>query len=176
MKRFFSRFTFSAAFGLLFAFSVFAQSQTFSDPNAVFSFDLPEAAWKQTVKPTAGSPNVEYVYGDRRAGHLEIRKLTVAAGELLTDIIAREQEQNLQFRPGFVAGKEENFAGALRGKVFNFEYVSSGRNMSGRYYFLKADDTTVYVVRFTGERDKLKSIRNQTDSIARTFKLKTEEK
>ena len=43
--------------------------------------------------------------------------------------------------------------------------------MSGRFYFLKIDDKTVYVLRFTGERDKLKSIRNQTDSIARTFSL-----
>jgi hypothetical protein len=44
--------------------------------------------------------------------------------------------------------------------------------MSGRFYFLKADDKTVYVLRFTGQRDKLRSVRNQTDSIARTFGLK----
>ena len=47
--------------------------------------------------------------------------------------------------------------------------------MSGRIYFLKADSTTVYVLRFTGEKDKLRSIRNQTDSIARSFKIKGEE-
>jgi hypothetical protein len=45
--------------------------------------------------------------------------------------------------------------------------------MSGRFYFLKTADNQMYVLRFTGERDKLKSIRNQTDSIARTFKVKT---
>ncbi len=44
--------------------------------------------------------------------------------------------------------------------------------MIGRFYFLKAGDNTVYVLRFTGFRDKLRSIRNQTDSIARTFALK----
>jgi hypothetical protein len=43
--------------------------------------------------------------------------------------------------------------------------------MSGRFYFLRANDTTVYILRFTGERDRLKAIRNQTDSIARTFKV-----
>lgn len=166
-------FAISAVFGLFFAASALAQN-TFSDLNAAYTFDLPEAVWKQTVKPTAGSPNVEYVYGDRRDGHLEIRKISVASGEILSDTIAREQEQRLQFLPGYVAGKEENFAGALKGKAFNFEFTRSGRNMSGRYYFLKADDTSVYLLRFTGERDKLKSIRNQTDSIARTFKLKTE--
>ena len=173
MKRIFSTFVFCAAFSVLLAVSAFAQNLVFSDPNAAYSFDLPEATWKQTVKPTASSANVEYVYGDRSGGHLEIRKITIPSGELLSDIILREQEQKLQFLPGFVAGREENFAGALKGKVFNFEYVRSGRNLSGRFYFLKSDDTTVYVVRFTGEREKLKAIRNQTDSIARTFKLKT---
>jgi len=176
MKRIFSIFVFSAAFSAIFALSAFGQNLTFSDLNAAYTFELPEATWKQTVKPTAGSSGVEYVYGDRTNGHLEIRKMSVAAGELLSEVILREQEQKLQFLPGFVAGKEETFAGALKGKVFNFEYVRSGRNISGRFYFLKADETTVYVVRFTGERDKLKSIRNQTDSIARTFKLKATEK
>ncbi|HEX9959948.1 MAG TPA: hypothetical protein VGB00_03390 [Pyrinomonadaceae bacterium] len=176
MKRIFSTFVFFAACSVFFALSAFGQNLTFSDLNAAYTFDLPEATWKQTVKPNAGSSNVEYVYGDRRDGHLEIRKITVAANEMLSDVILREQEQKLQFLPGYVAGKEENFAGALRGKVFNFEYVRSGRNVSGRFYFLKSDETTVYVVRFTGERDKLRAIRNQTDSIARTFKLKTAEK
>jgi hypothetical protein len=74
---------------------------------------------------------------------------------------------------GYVPNKEENFSGALRGNVFNYEFVRSGRNMSGRFYFLRANDTTVYILRFTGERDRLRSIRNQTDAIARTFSIKT---
>jgi len=87
--------------------------------------------------------------------------------------VIRDEEAKVQFFPGFVAGKEENFSGNFRGSVFNFEYVSSGRNNSGRYYFLRSDDTTVYVVRFTGDRDRMKSIRNQTDSIARTFNVRS---
>ena len=69
-------------------------------------------------------------------------------------------------------GKEENFKGALNGRVFNYEFIRSGRNMSGRFYFLRSGLTTVYIVRFTGRKDKLRSIRNQTDYIARTFTLK----
>lgn len=165
------KFLFSIACGLLFSVSIFAQSQTFSDPNVSYTFDLPEAAWKMTLKPSNISPNVEYVYGDRSDGHLEIRKLNIKSGEMLSETIDGE-EQKLQFLGGYVAGKEEDFKGALAGKVFNYEYVRSGRNMSGRFYFLKANDTTVYLLRFTAERDKLRSIRNQTDSIARTFKVK----
>ena len=165
------KFLVSLAIGLLFAVSAFAQNNTFTDPNVDYTFDLPEAVWKMTVKPSEIKPNVEYVYGDKSDGHLEIRKLTVKSDEILSDTIANE-ERKLQFLQGYVAGKEEQFRGSLTGKVFNYEFVRSARNMSGRFYFLKADDTTVYVLRFTGERDKLRAIRNQTDSIARTFEIK----
>ena len=159
------------AFLLLVPIGALAQESTFSDPNVDYSFVVPEPGWKQIIKPSATSPNVEYVYNDRRDGHFEVRKLTVTKDAYLTDIM-RDEETKLQFLPGYVAGKEENFSGAMRGSVFNYEFLRTGRNMSGRFYFLRADDTTVYVLRFTGERDRLKSIRNQTDSIARTFSIK----
>ncbi|MEP6789259.1 MAG: hypothetical protein ABJB40_12550, partial [Acidobacteriota bacterium] len=152
-----------AAAVLLMAFSAFAQDETFSDPNVDYKFILPDARWKMTVKPSATSPNVEYVYGDRRDGHLEVRRLTIAKDAILTDVI-QDDEQKRQFLPGYVAGKEENFVGKLRGAIFNFEFVRSGANMGGRYYFLRANETTVYVLRFTGQKDELRGIRNQTDS------------
>ena len=148
-----------------------AQESTFNDPNVEYSFVLPEAGWKMIVRPSATSPNVEYVFNDRREGHMEIRKLSVGKDSYMTDVM-RDEESKLQFQPGYIAGKEENFSGILRGNVFNYEFVRSGRNMSGRFYFLRASDTTVYILRFTGERDQLKSIRNQTDSIARTFNVR----
>lgn len=155
---------------LAFAVSAFAQSE-FSDPNADYTFSVPSDNWKMTVKPSQISPNVEYVYRFKKEGHLEIRKASVDANATFREII-REEEQKLQFRPGYVAGQEENFEGALKGKVFNYEYVRSGRNMSGRFYFLRSDPSTVYILRFTGERDSLRSLRNETDLIARTFKAK----
>lgn len=154
------------------AAAALAQTSTFSDPNVEYTFVLPELGWKMIVKPSSTSPNVEYVYNDRREGHLEVRKIAVNKDAYLPDVI-RDEETKLQFQPGYVAGKEENFTGNLRGSVFNYEFVRSGRNMSGRFYFLRADDTTVYMLRFTGERDKLRSLRNQTDSIARTFIVKS---
>lgn len=153
--------------GLFMSVQAFAQNTTFSDANVEYTFEIPQANWIMTNK----SPNVEYVYGDKKDGHFEVRKLTLKTGETMADVISGE-EQKLQFLPGYVAGKEENFQGAYGGKVFNFEYVRSSRNMSGRYYFLKANGTTVYMLRFSGNRDKLRSIRNETDLIARTFKLK----
>ncbi len=147
---------------------VAAQEDVFSHPDVDYTFSLPDARWKMTARPSATSPNVEYVFGDRRDGHLEVRKLTVASDAILSDII-RDDEAKRQFLPGYVAGKEENFAGKFRGTIFNFEYVRAGRNMSGRHYFLRANDTTVYILKFSGQKDTLRTIKNQTDSIARTF-------
>jgi len=166
------KLAFLTAISALFPVVLFAQESTFSDPNVEYSFAIPEAGWKQIVKPSVTTPNVEYVYNDRREGHFEVRKLTVPKDAFMTDII-RDEESKLQFLQGYVPNKEENFSGVLRGNVFNYEFVRSGRNMSGRFYFLRANDTTVYILRFTGERDRLRSIRNQTDAIARTFSIKT---
>jgi hypothetical protein len=160
-----------AFFVLLAAVSVFPQGQSFSDANVDYTFEVPDDRWKMTVKPSATSPNVEYVFIERNEGHLEVRKLPIAKDAFMSDIV-RDEEQKLQFLPGYVAGKEENFGGFLKGTVFNYEFVRAGRPMSGRFYFLKANDNTIYVLRFTGFRDKLRTIRNQTDSIGRTFQLK----
>ncbi|MEO7673959.1 MAG: hypothetical protein ABIU09_07765 [Pyrinomonadaceae bacterium] len=159
------------AVGLVFAASAAAQGESFSNPDVEYGFELPDAKWKMTVKPSATTPNVEYVYVDRNDGHLEVRKLNVLNKAAVTQII-RDEEQKLQFLPGYVAGKEEPFSGFLNGTVFNFEFVRAGRPMIGRFYFLKAGENSIYVLRFTGFRDKLRSVRNQTDSIARTFSLK----
>lgn len=164
-------FFFPLLIGLLFTVSTFAQNVTFNDANVEYTFVLPETNWKMSAKPSATSPNVEYVYNDRQNGYLEIRRATIKPDMTVSDLIS-DEEQKLQFLNGYVAGKQEDFKGVFGGKVFNYEFVRSARNMSGRFYFLKTDDKTVYILRFIGFRDNLRSIRNQTDSIARTFDLK----
>jgi hypothetical protein len=149
-----------------------AQTKTFSDSNTEYTFEIPSDAWKIVAKPSALNPNVEMVYIDRQDGYLEVKKSVGSEEDQLTDIITREQDQRLQFQPGYVAGKDEVFAGILKGKVFNYEFVRSGRNMSGRIYFLKYGPKTIYLLRFTGLRDKLRAIRSETDQIARTFQVK----
>lgn len=157
---------FALIFGLIFTLSGFAQTRTFSDPEVEFTFEIPDDRWKIVGK----SPYVNLVFNTAREGELEIRKITAPASKPISEVI-RDEEQKLQFMPGYVAGKEENFSGILRGAIFNFEFVRAGRNMSGRFYFLRADDT-VYVLRFTGYSDSLRSLRVQTDIIARTCQLK----
>lgn len=171
MKTYRSSIIFVLIAGLVLAVTASGQGESFSNPDVDYMFELPDQRWKITVKPSSTTPNVEYVFGDRTDGHLEVRRLTLPAKGVVSDVI-KDEEQKLQFLPGYVAGKEEQFGGFLNGSIFNFEFVRAGRPMSGRFYFLKAGDSSVYVLRFTGFRDKLKTIRNQTDSIARTFNIK----
>jgi hypothetical protein len=151
-----------------FAFAASAQANNFNDPGVDYSFEIPNSKWKQVGSTSSG--NVELVYTDRNDGHLEVRWVASPRNTPMADVI-KDQEDKLQFRPGYVTGKQENFSGKLAGAVFNFEFVRSGRAMSGRYYLLRAGDR-VYILRFEGFQDSLRSIRAQTDTIARTFEIK----
>jgi len=56
--------------------------------------------------------------------------------------------------------------------VFSYEFVNQGRNMDGRIYYLRLDSRTFYILHFTVASQKLPSLRDQMDSIARSFRLK----
>ncbi|MGH9947703.1 MAG: hypothetical protein ACRD6X_10915 [Pyrinomonadaceae bacterium] len=151
------------------AASVYGQATTFSDPNVDYTFQIPDEKWK-LVKSGASGDDVEFVYVYRNDGHLEIRKISSPRATPMADLI-KEQEDKLQFIQGYVPGKQENFVGKLNGSVFNYEFIRAGRAMSGRFYFLRSGDT-VYLLRFTGFQDSLRSLRAQTDVFGRTFELK----
>jgi len=149
-----------------FAAAVPAQNRTtFSDQAVDFTFEIPDDKWK-----VVGKAPVSLVYTTANDGDLEIRKLSLAANRPLGELMKVEEER-LQFLRGFVAGKDENFSGAMRGSVYNYEFVSSGRGKAGRFYYLR-DGDTVYVLRFTAYADKLRALRTQTDMMARTFQIK----
>jgi hypothetical protein len=152
----------------VFTFAAAAAAQnrtTFADSTVEFTFEIPDDKWK-----VVGKSPVNVVYTTANEGDLEIRKLTFPSNKPLAELMKSEEEK-LQFLRGFVAGKDENFSGALRGSVYNYEFVSSGRGKAGRFYYLR-DGDTVYVLRFTAYADKLRSLRTQTDMMARTFQIK----
>jgi hypothetical protein len=157
---------------VLSSFSALAQTETFSDANVDYALELPSAAWRLIEKPDADHALAGFIYGDRMDGYLQIRKEVVDAGVTPQNLSQRESDQKLRFLPGFIEGKGEEFGGRMKGVAFNYEYTSAGKPMAGRIYYLQADNRTIYVLRFTGHRDRLGRIRNQTDIIARSFRLK----
>jgi hypothetical protein len=146
--------------------------QTYSNEKVEYTFELPSATWRAIIEPDAGREHPEFVYGDRLDGYLTIRKEVVDAGTTAAELARRDQDLKLRFLPGFIEGKQEPFNGRVDGVIMSYEFVRTGKPMLGRTYYLQTDNRTIYALRFTGLRDKLARIRNQTDLIARTFKLK----
>ena len=146
--------------------------QVYTHDKVDYTFDIPSPTWRVIVEPDTGRGQPELVYGDRLDGYLTIRKEIVEAGTTPADLARRDQDLTLRFLPGFVEGKTESFNGRLDGVTMSYEFVRTGKPMLGRTYYLQADNRTIYALRFTGLRDKISRIRNQTDLIARTFKLK----
>jgi hypothetical protein len=146
--------------------------QGYTHEKVEYTFDIPSPTWRAILEPDAAHEHPEFVYGDRLDGYLTIRKEVVDAGTTPAEVARRDQDLRLRFLPGFVDGKQEAFNGRLDGVTMSYEFVRTGKPMLGRTYYLQADNRTIYALRFTGLRDKLARIRNQTDLIARTFKLK----
>jgi hypothetical protein len=149
-----------------------AQEHTFTSAKVDYSVQFPSPVWKLIGEPDELHQHTEFVYGDRTEGYLRIRKEALDEGQLIKDFALRDQDQKVRFLPGYVDGKIEPFTGRLTGCTAAYEFTQAGKPMGGRTYYLQADARTVYALRFTGMRDKLSRIRNQTDQIARSFKLK----
>jgi hypothetical protein len=157
---------------LLAGLALAAQTESFTGQNLEYALELPSKTWKALSRPESVHQHVEFVNGDRTEGYLRIRKEVVDSNQNPSTVARRDQDQKLRFLPAYVEGKEERFAGKLQGVVSSYEYTQGGKAMAGRVYYLQADNRTIYSLHFTGSRDKLQRIRNQTDLIARSFYLK----
>lgn len=156
---------------LSFPATVEAQ-QEFTNDKIEYTIELATANWKAISVSSPVREEFEFVNGDRLEGLLQIRKQVVDANVTPSELARQDQDTKLHYRPGFVAGKEEKFVGRLSGVTITYEYTHTGKAMMGRIYYLQADSRTIYMLHFTGLRDRLARIRNQTDVMARSFKLK----
>ena len=150
-----------------------AQEQNYSNSKYNYTVQFPSAVWKLISEPDEIHQHTEFIYGDRNDGFLRIRKEILPEGTAIKEFAQQDLDQKERFLPGYIGGgKPDPFQGRLSGVTISFEYTQAGKPMTGRTYYLQADSHTVYALRFTGMRDKLARIRNQTDLIARSFKLK----
>ncbi|MEK6302749.1 MAG: hypothetical protein AABO41_18720 [Acidobacteriota bacterium] len=142
-------------------------SQEFADKEGKFKLTL-SGEWKPvTYSDAVGRQKTEFVYRDRSEGLLKISKETLAGS--LADLIRQEEENLKIYRSGFEGASREPFGGGpLSGIRLSFYTVDSGRRAANTYYYLQ-DKNAVWVLRFTGKRGSLDTIRNLTDQIARSF-------
>ena len=149
-----------------------AQEEPYTSETDEYALELPSQTWKAVPRPDSEHRHTEFINGVRPDGYLRVRREVVEGDTKLAEFARAEADTKLRYLPGFVIGKDERFAGRLSGVVSNYEYTSGGKAMAGRVYYLQADGRTVYVLHFTGLRDKLQRIQNQTDAIARSFRAK----
>ncbi|MBI4470532.1 MAG: hypothetical protein HY650_14550, partial [Acidobacteria bacterium] len=146
------------------------EDRDFKDPAGKWQITLKDN-WEPTVyQDGAGNTVVDIIYDHREEGILRIRPLVVDSETGAETLAIREEERANRFRPGFVKGKLEPFSGKLDGIVQNFDFTTGGRRKSARYYFLRASDTLYYALRFEGRPEVLRSHRNRTDLMARSFR------
>ncbi len=163
--------------GFVLGLFITTQAQnTIADPEGKYSLTLPNADWLAiSSRDGAGRPQVEIVYKVREDGLLKVRLLEIEKGTKLVDIIKKDEGQNQTFLPNYTKGAVEEFSaagGKIPAMLTAYDFTQGGRPKKGRNYYLMVNDTTVYVLHFTGNRGTMEALRSQTDQIARSFKIK----
>jgi hypothetical protein len=164
---------FALATVLLFERAIVAGEQeqnVYLDPEKKYELILPPNWRAVNYQDGAGNSRVDIVYRDRTYGLLKISQENSSEPEM-DNLIRDEIDQNLRFRPGYVFSGIERFVGEhARGKLLEFSFSHAGQPKKGRNYYLKTGGTTVWVLRFAGNRESLGPLRHETDLIARSFK------
>jgi len=160
---------------LLLSIPLGAQTQTFAMEDVEFVLELPSPEWRVISRLDVHN-HVEFTNGtDTGNGYLRLRKMRGPAGTTAADLFSYQETWELRSLTGYVVcsnGKGEPFNGHLNGAAFSYEYVSNGKGMDGRIYYLQIDSRTFYALHFTVASENLRGFRNQMESIARSFRLK----
>ena len=164
-------------FAALLAPAAFAQSATevFEDPDGKYTLNLP-AGWLGIVNTDGlGRKDVNIVYKVRENGALKVR---LGEGAEPMDYAAKDEQERVRFAPSYDKLSLEKFllGGGKSGALLSYDYKNTaGQLFTGRVYYLRGDEKTIYVLHFTGRRNILGTLRSHTDAIARSFKLKQDE-
>ncbi|HEY6121169.1 MAG TPA: hypothetical protein VIV66_14520 [Pyrinomonadaceae bacterium] len=148
------------------------QARTFTNKSVDYVIEFPSTRWRALPSSGIVPPRTRkaFMYADGNV-RLLVRRKFVDADVTPSEMVHRRQRWAQQLA-GYVSGKEEPFSGRLDGAKFSYEYVRGGKTISAVIYYLETDNRTIYSLLFRGPRDELRSIGNQTDSMARSFRLK----
>jgi hypothetical protein len=161
---------------LVFLPTVGQAQETFEDPDGKYSVSLP-AGWLGIVNQDGlGRTDVNIVFRVRENGSLKIRRIDGASAETeVMEYANRDEADRVRFAPGYTKVKMEKFLVGPNnyGALLSYDYkTTSDQPFTGRVYYVRTDEQTVYILQFTGRKSTLGVLRNQTDVIARSFKTK----
>lgn len=161
--------------GLWLSAILVGQTREFTSASLDYVLDLPTSSWR-AVQRLDGHEHVEFVNGaDYVNGHLRMRKRFVTAKTGPEGLFGYDEKWELRRLPGYVAcnnGSGADIVGHLKGRVFSYQFVSRGVNMDARIYYLRLNKHVFYALHFTVASTKLQGLKNEMDSIARSFRLK----
>lgn len=165
----------SAILLLIIATAALAQ-EVFEEPDGKYTVTLP-AGWIAVVNEDGlGHKDVNIVFRIRENGALKIRQAeNVDPQQDIMEIAKQNENAVVQYLPGYDKISIEKFviAPGKVGTLLSYDFKNSvGQPFTGRNYYLRGEDKKIYILRFTGRRNTLPSLRNQTDAIARSFKVK----
>lgn len=152
-------------------FSVCLAQTHFKEQKEGYELTLPSSSWRTETRPTITYAHTDFIYGPAAEVRLRIRLRFLDQADTPEAVANRAREKRLQLLPGFINSSIEPFAGKLTGVGVAYEYVRGGRLVGDQSYYLQANNRTIYILRFTGPPDVLKRIKDQTESIARSFSL-----
>jgi hypothetical protein len=153
--------------------------EVFEDPEGKYTIALP-SGWLGIVnRDGLGRADVNIVFRVRENGSLKIRRIDDADPETeVLDYANRDEADRIRFAPSYSKLKMEKFLVSPNnyGALLSYDYkTTSDQPFTGRVYYVRTDERTVYVLQFTGRKSTLGVLRNQTDVIARSFKVKGQE-
>ncbi len=170
----------SILFAILLALAAFGQSATelFEDPDGKYTVNLP-AGWIGIVNTDGlGRKDVNIVYKVRENGALKVRRADLDTAAEPMDYATKDEHERIRFSPGYDKISMEKFVlgGNRTGAMLSYDYKNTaGQPFTGRVYYLRPDEKSIYVLQFTGRRNILGTLRSHTDAIARSFKVKQDE-
>jgi hypothetical protein len=150
--------------------------EVFEDPEGKYVVTLP-TGWLGIVNQDAlGRNEVNIVFKVRENGSLKIRRIDGADPNVeVLEYANKDEADRVRFAPGYTKIRMEKFliTAGKHGALLSYDYqTTSAQPFTGRVYYVRTDERTVYILHFTGRRSTLGSLRNQTDVIARSFKSK----
>ena len=158
---------------LLAPFTVAGQTKRYAVATGQYVLDLPSAQWRAITVSGANYPRDFRFSDDNGVVRLRIRREIVKDESVsTTDVAERQRQLDRSARLGYVTGTVESFKGALSGTKYSYEYVSAGKPMATVIYYLRVTKRAIYRMEFSGSPKMLLDLANQTESIARSFRVK----
>ena len=158
-------------FAILFPSTFKSQTRNYADEKLNYVLVLPSAQWHPVNVPGIVNDRTEFRYKNDDV-HLNVRRELVAADDTVAELIQWQQKLDRSSLPGYVKEKVEPVSGHLSGARYAYEYVTGGKTTARVIYYLEASNRIIYRLEFTGSPELLRSLSEQTDFIARSFRVK----